>query len=133
MNMDTSIETPHALPSLEVCRRARGSRDPRFDGRFFIAVTSTGIYCRTTCPARMPKEENVRYFVTAAQAQEAGYRPCKRCRPEAAQRLPEWTISSDTVMRALRHIEAGYLNEHSVQALAGEYSLGERQLNRLFH
>ena len=123
---------PDALPDLAVCQRARQSRDPRFDGRFFIGVVTTGIYCRTTCPARMPKEENVRYYVTAAQAQEAGFRPCKRCRPEAAQRLPEWTIATETVQRALRYIEAGYLNQRAVTDLADELSVGERHLNRLF-
>jgi len=132
MNMDTASHWPQALPSLKVCQAARKSRDPRFDGRFFIGVATTGIYCRTTCPARMPLEENVRYFVTAAQAQEQAFRPCMRCRPEAAQRLPEWTLSSDTVLRALRHIEAGYLNHQPTGALAGELGVGERQLNRLF-
>jgi AraC family transcriptional regulator of adaptative response / DNA-3-methyladenine glycosylase II len=120
------------LPPVEVCRRARESRDSRFDGRFFIAVLTTGIYCRPTCPARTPKEENIRYFPTAAAAQDDGFRPCRRCRPESANRLPEWTISTDTVLRALRHIEAGYLNEASVSELAAELSVGERQLNRLF-
>lgn len=142
MNMDTGKDIaralnepqpgpPQALPSLKVCQRARQSRDPRFDGRFFIGVATTGIYCRTTCPARMPLEENVRYFVTQAQAQESGFRPCRRCRPEAAQRLPEWTLSSQTILRALRLIEAGYLNEHASAQLAAELGLGERQMNRL--
>ena len=125
-------ELPQALPSLEICQQARLSRDPRFDGRFFIGVLSTGIFCRTTCPARMPKEENVRYYATAAAAQEAGYRPCRRCRPEAAQRLPEWTLSSETVQRALRNIEAGYLSNGTVADLAAELGIGERHLNRVF-
>lgn len=123
---------PHALPPLQVCQQARLSRDPRFDGRFFIAVLSTGIYCRTICPARMPKEENVRYFLTAAQAQDAGFRACRRCRPQTALSLPEWTLSSDTVLRAMRMIEAGYLNANSTAQLAAEFDLGERQLSRLF-
>ena len=67
-----------------VCDRARKSRDARFDGKFFIAVTSTRIYCRPICPARSPKDENVRYYATAAAAQAAGFRPCLRCRPEVA-------------------------------------------------
>jgi AraC family transcriptional regulator of adaptative response / DNA-3-methyladenine glycosylase II len=121
-----------ALPAEEVCRQARLSRDPRFDGRFFIAVVTTGIYCRTTCPARMPAEANVRYFASAPAAQDAGFRPCKRCRPEAALRLPEWTLGSDTVLRALRLIEAGYLNDHAAAELAAMLDVGERQLNRLF-
>ncbi|NKC00747.1 MAG: helix-turn-helix domain-containing protein [Pseudomonadales bacterium] len=120
------------LPPGDVCRRARESRDARFDGRFFIAVLTTGIYCRPTCPAKTPKEENIRYFPTAASAQDDGFRPCRRCRPESANRLPEWTISTDTVLRALRHIEAGYLNNATVASLAAELGVGERQLNRLF-
>lgn len=132
MNKDTSPARPSALPSLKVCQRARQSRDPRFDGRFFIGVVTTGVYCRTICPARMPKEDNVRYFVTAAQAQEGGYRPCLRCRPEAAPRLPEWTLGSETVLRALRHVEAGYLNDHNSNQLAHAVGVGQRQLNRLF-
>ena len=120
------------MPSPDVCRRARESRDPRFDGRFFIGVLSTGIYCRTTCPARMPKEENVRYYPTAAAAQDQGFRPCRRCRPESAQRLPEWTISSDTVQRALRNIEAGFLNKGTVGELAQSLNVSERHLGRLF-
>lgn len=120
------------LPAAEVCQRARKSRDPRFDGRFFVGVLSTGIYCRPTCPARMPREDNVRYYATAASAQDEGFRPCRRCRPESAQRLPEWTISSDTVQRALRHIEAGYLNHGTVGSLAQELGVSERHLGRLF-
>lgn len=121
-----------ALPPIEVCRRARLSRDPRFDGRFFIGVVSTGIYCRTTCPARLPKEENVRYFLTSAQAQSQGFRACRRCRPQSALRLPEWTIGSQTVLRGMRMIEAGFLNTQPVAALAAQLEIGERQLTRLF-
>ena len=78
------------IPAPEICRRAREARDPRFDGRFIIGVLTTGIYCRPVCPARAPAEENVRYCPTSATAQDAGYRPCLRCRPESARRLPEW-------------------------------------------
>ncbi len=123
---------PSVLPPLPVCRRARVSRDPRFDGRFFVGVLTTGVYCRPVCPARMPKEENVRYYASAASAQDAGFRPCLRCRPEAARHLPEWTIGSDTVLRALRKIESGFLNDHSTAQLAAELAVGERQLSRLF-
>src|SRR6476619_7214114 len=87
--------------------RARVSRDPRFDGRFFIAVTSTGIYCRPICPAPMPKEANVRYYATAASAAEAGFRPCLRCRPEAAPGSPAWLGTSAVVRRALALIDGG--------------------------
>jgi AraC family transcriptional regulator of adaptative response / DNA-3-methyladenine glycosylase II len=84
--------------------RARVSRDPRFDGRFFIAVTSTGIYCRPICPAPSPKKTNVRYYATAVAAAEAGFRPCLRCRPEAAPGTPAWMGTSTVVGRALRLI-----------------------------
>lgn len=109
------------------------ARDPRFDGRFIVAVLTTGIYCRPVCPARAPAEENVRYFATPATAQDAGYRPCLRCRPETARRLPEWTLGSQTVIRALRLIDAGYLDEHPVAELAGELGVSKRHLDRLFH
>ena len=121
------------MPPLQVCRQARLSRDVRFDGRFFVAVLSTGIYCRPICPARAPREANVRYFPSAGAAQEAGYRPCRRCRPEAARAQPEWTLGSDTVLRSLRLIEAGYLNDHSMVDLARQVQVGERQLSRLFN
>ena len=112
--------------------RARVSRDPRFDGRFFIAVTSTGIYCRPICPAPMPKEANVRYYASAASAAEAGFRPCLRCRPEAAPGTPAWMGTSTVVRRALRLIDDGALDEGSVEALAARVGIGARQLHRLF-
>ena len=88
----------------KVCDRARRSRDARFDGKFFIAVTSTRIYCRPICPARSPKDENIRYYATAAAAQAAGFRPCLRCRPEASPGTPAWSGTSSVVSRALRLI-----------------------------
>ena len=129
---ETAQAKAAALPALVTCRRARRSRDARFDGRFFVGVLTTGIYCRPTCPAKLPAEENVRYFASAAAAQDAGFRPCRRCRPEAAMPLPEWTLSSATVLRALRWVEAGYLNEHTCSELAHTLSLSERHLTRLF-
>lgn len=120
------------LPELEVCRRARAARDPRFDGRFFVGVLTTGIYCRPVCPARMPAEDNVRYFPSPASAQDAGFRPCLRCRPEMARRLPEWTLGSQTVVRGLRMIDAGFLDEQDVDALAARLGISSRHLNRLF-
>ena len=123
---------PSALPPLAVCQQARLSRDPRFDGRFFVGVLTTGVYCRPICPARMPKEDNVKYYPSAASAQDAGFRPCRRCRPEAAQALPEWTLATDTVQRGLRLIEAGYLNQHTTAQLARQLEVGERHLSRLF-
>lgn len=120
------------LPDTEICERARLSRDPRFDGRFVTAVLTTGIYCRPVCPARTPARENVRYFATAAAAQGAGYRPCLRCRPEQARRLPEWTLGSQTAVRGLRMIDAGYLNGHGVAELAARLGCSSRHLNRVF-
>jgi AraC family transcriptional regulator of adaptative response / DNA-3-methyladenine glycosylase II len=112
--------------------RARISRDPRFDGKFFIAVTTTRIYCRPICPVRSPKRTNIRYYATAAAAAEAGYRPCLRCRPEAAPGTPAWSGTSAIVKRALRLIEDGILDKHSVQLLADKVGVGPRHLHRLF-
>lgn len=120
------------LPEAEVCKRARKARDPRFDGRFYVAVVTTGIYCRPICPARMPAEDNVRYFPSPASAQDAGFRPCLRCRPETARRLPEWTLGSQTVVRGLRLIDAGYLDGNPVEAMAERLGISGRHLNRLF-
>jgi AraC family transcriptional regulator of adaptative response / DNA-3-methyladenine glycosylase II len=116
----------------QTCERARLSRDSRFDGRFFIGVTSTGIYCRPICPAPSPKERNVRYFPSAAAAAESGFRPCLRCRPEASPGTPAWLGSSTTVSRALRLIDEDGLSDTSLEALAGRLGIGSRQLRRLF-
>jgi AraC family transcriptional regulator, regulatory protein of adaptative response / DNA-3-methyladenine glycosylase II len=115
-----------------VCDRARRSRDARFDGKFFIAVTSTRIYCRPICPARSPKDENVRYFATAAAAQAAGFRPCLRCRPEASPGTPAWFGTSSVVSRALRLIGDGALDRESVEQLADRLGVTARHLRRLF-
>jgi AraC family transcriptional regulator of adaptative response / DNA-3-methyladenine glycosylase II len=122
------------LPDREVCYRALQSRDARFDGLLFVGVTSTGIYCRPVCPARTPKFENCRFFGSAAAAQEAGFRPCLRCRPESAPDLASWRGTSNTVSRALALITDGALdgNGTSVEGLAERLGLGERQLRRLF-
>jgi len=116
----------------EICERARLSRDARFDGRFFIGVTSTGIYCRPICPAPAPKEANVRYYPSAAAAAEAGFRPCLRCRPESSPGTPAWVGSSTTVSRALRLIEEDGLSDSSLEDLAARLGIGSRQLRRLF-
>jgi AraC family transcriptional regulator of adaptative response / DNA-3-methyladenine glycosylase II len=116
----------------EACRRAFATRDPRFDGRIFVGVKSTGIYCRPICPARTPKPENMRFFASAAAAQEAGFRPCLRCRPEASPDLGAWRGTSNTVSRALALIEAGALDTGDVDSLAARLGVGERQLRRLF-
>src|SRR5690349_24741768 len=110
--------------------RARVSRDPRFDGKFFIAVTSTGIYCRPICPVRSPKRVNIRYYPTAAAAAEAGFRPCLRCRPEAAPGTPAWLGTSAVVRRALRLIDHGFLDRASVDDLAMRLGIGPRHLHR---
>lgn len=112
--------------------RARISRDPRFDGKFFIAVKTTGVYCRPICPSRTSNSRNVRYYPTAAAAAEAGFRPCLRCRPEAAPGTPAWMGTSAVVRRALRLIDEGVLDNASVDDLAGKLGLGSRHLRRLF-
>ena len=115
-----------------ICSQARLSRDARFDGRFFIGVRSTHIYCRPICPVRAAKEENVTYFPTAAAAAEAGYRPCLRCRPELSPGTPAWLGTSNTVSRALRLISEKALDDRSVDDLASRLGIGSRQLRRLF-
>ena len=115
-----------------VLDRARRSRDARFDGKFFIAVTSTRIYCRPICPAKTSKDENVTYYATAAEAAAAGFRPCRRCRPESAPGSPAWLGTSAVVRRALRMIQGGALDEGSVEQLASRLGVGVRHLCRLF-
>jgi AraC family transcriptional regulator of adaptative response / DNA-3-methyladenine glycosylase II len=117
----------------DACYRAVQTRDARFDGRFFGAVKTTGIYCRPVCPATTPKRANMTFYPTAAAAEEAGFRPCLRCRPETAPDVGAWRGSSNTVNRALALIEQGALDEgRDVQGLADRLGVGERQLRRLF-
>ena len=116
----------------QVCSRARLSRDPRFDGKFFIGVLGSGVYCRSICPAPTAKEKNVRYFPTAAAAAEAGFRPCLRCRPECSPGTPAWLGTSNTVSRALRLIGEGGLEAHGMEGLAERLGVGSRHLRRLF-
>ena len=122
------------LPSREACYRALRSRDARFDGLMFVGISSTGIYCRPICPAGTAKFENCIFFGSAAAAQDAGFRPCLRCRPETAPDLASWRGTSNTVSRALALIAEGALDgdESSVTKLAERLGLGERQLRRLF-
>jgi AraC family transcriptional regulator of adaptative response / DNA-3-methyladenine glycosylase II len=108
------------------------ARDARFDGRFFVAVTSTGIYCRPVCPARPPKAQNCIFMRSAAEAQEAGFRPCLRCRPEMAPGLPALRGTSNTTSRAISLIELGALDDGDVESLAGRVGVGGRHLRRLF-
>jgi AraC family transcriptional regulator, regulatory protein of adaptative response / DNA-3-methyladenine glycosylase II len=116
----------------QICSRARLSRDPRFDGKFFIGVRGSGVYCRPICPAPTAKEKNCRYFPTAAAAAEAGFRPCLRCRPECSPGTPAWSGTSNTVSRALRLIAESGLEEGGVEALAERLGIGSRHLRRLF-
>ena len=108
------------------------SRDERFDGRFFVGVKTTGIYCRPVCPVPCPQPQNVEYYQTAASANAAGYRPCLRCRPESAPGTAEWNASSFVLSQALRLINEGYLDDASVDELAARLNLGTRQLRRIF-
>lgn len=116
----------------DACYRAFSMRDARLDGRIFGAVRTTGIYCRPVCPARTPKRENITFYPSAAAAQEAGFRPCLRCRPETSPDLGAWNGASNTVTRALAMIEQGALDGGDVDALADRLGVGERQLRRLF-
>ena len=115
-----------------VCSRARLSRDPRFDGKFFIGVRGSGVYCRSICPAPTAKEKNCSYFLTAAAAAEAGYRPCLRCRPESSPGTPAWQGTSTTVSRALRLIGQSGPEDGGMEALAERLGVGSRHLRRLF-
>ncbi|MDQ3105192.1 MAG: helix-turn-helix domain-containing protein, partial [Actinomycetota bacterium] len=113
------------------CYRAVSSRDRRFDGVFYVAVTSTGIYCRPSCPARTPLPENTRFYVTAAAAQDAGFRACRRCRPEAVPGSPAWDVSADVSGRAMRLISDGLVDREGVPGLASRLGYSQRQLHRL--
>jgi len=114
------------------CYRALLSRDRRFDGRFFIGVVTTGVYCRPVCPVSPAKPENARFFACAAAAEAAGFRPCRRCRPDAAPGTPAWMGSSAAVTRALRLITDGALDDGGVDTLAARLGMSARQLRRLF-
>jgi AraC family transcriptional regulator, regulatory protein of adaptative response / DNA-3-methyladenine glycosylase II len=116
----------------DLCYAALTARDRRHDGRFYVGVRTTGIYCRPVCPARTPKRENITFYQSAAAAQSAGLRPCLRCRPETAPGTPAWAGTGATVRRAMRLIEDGALDEGGVEALAARLGLGARQLGRLF-
>lgn len=115
----------------DTCYRAMLARDPRFDGRFFTAVTSTGIYCRPICPARTPARQNMRFFRHAAAAEAAGFRACRRCRPEASPGSPDWNARADLAARAVRLIMDGYVDEHGVAGLARRLAVTDRHLRRL--
>src|SRR6266404_9848636 len=116
----------------QVCSRARLSRDARFDGKFFIGVLTSRVYCRSICPAPTAKEKNVRYYPSAAAAAGAGFRPCLRCRPECSPGTPAWLGTSNTVSRALRLIDESALEDGGVEVLAERLGVGSRHLRRLF-
>jgi AraC family transcriptional regulator, regulatory protein of adaptative response / DNA-3-methyladenine glycosylase II len=119
------------LKDFEHRYRAVRGRDVRFDGWFYVAVTSTGIYCRPSCPAVTPRRSNVRFFPTAAAAQYAGFRACKRCRPDAVPGSPEWDVRADVVARAMRLIADGVVDREGVTGLARRLRYTQRHLHRL--
>lgn len=129
------MSQPSFSLSSESCRKARLSRDPRFDGKFFIGVITTGIFCRPICPAVAPKEENVRYFDSAVSAASAGLRPCLRCRPDSAPQSSAWKGTKTSIERALNLIEAGVLSGDdgiSIECLAEKLGISSRYLRKLF-
>lgn len=115
----------------EQCWRIVEQRDARFDGRFIVAVATTGIYCRPSCPATTPRRKNVRFYPSAAAAQQAGFRACRRCRPDAAPGSPEWNARSDAVARSMRLIADGIVDREGVRGLAQRLAYSERHLTRL--
>jgi AraC family transcriptional regulator of adaptative response / DNA-3-methyladenine glycosylase II len=127
-----ALLTPSSLPDPRICEQARLSRDARFDGLFFTAVKSTGIYCRPVCPAPAPKPSNIVYYGNAAAAEAAGFRPCLRCRPELSPGDGAWRRGDEVVARALKLIDQGVLAEQPLAVLAERVGIGERQLRRLF-
>jgi AraC family transcriptional regulator of adaptative response / DNA-3-methyladenine glycosylase II len=118
------------IEDFDQCYRAVRSKDARFDGWFVTAVTSTGIYCRPSCPAMTPKRANVRFLPSAAAAQRAGFRACKRCRPDASPGSPEWNLRADAVGRAMRLIRDGAVEREGVPGLARRLGFSERHLHR---
>src|SRR5438034_8529501 len=122
------VSRPAATLDRRTCDRARIARDRRFDGRFYTGVRTTRIYCRPTCPVRPARSRNVVFFPTAAAAEQAGFRPCLRCRPETAPGTPAWQGSAATVARAMRLIARGFLDGRSVDQLADALGVGARHL-----
>jgi AraC family transcriptional regulator of adaptative response / DNA-3-methyladenine glycosylase II len=118
-------------PDDDVCYSAVTMRDRRYDGWFFVGVTSTGIYCRPSCPARTPKRTNARFYPTAAAAQGAGFRACRRCRPDAVPGSPSYDHASSVAAAAVRLVDDGFLEQHGVGGLATRLGYSERQLNRI--
>ena len=115
----------------ERCYRAASSRDARFDGVFYVGVKTTGIYCRPSCPAVTPKKENVTFYATAAAAQDAGFRACRRCRPDTTPGSPEWNVRADAVGRAMRLIADGVVEREGVDGLASRLGYSQRHVTRM--
>src|SRR5215207_11588363 len=111
--------------------RAISGRDPRFDGRLYVGGVSTGVYCRPSCPARTPRPENCRYYAAAAAAVAAGFRACRRCRPDALPGTRQWDARGDLAGRALRAITDGAVDEHGVSGLAARLHVSDRHLHRV--
>ena len=126
MTATVPAHTDHAA-----CAAAVRSRDPRFDGLFYTAVRTTGIYCRSSCPAMTPRAEHMEFYPTAAAAQVAGYRACKRCRPDATPGSPQWHLRGDVVGRAMRLVDDGVVEREGVPGLAARLGYSTRQLQRL--
>ena len=124
-------EKMRAMDDFERCYRAVQSRDPRFDGWFFTAVTTTRIYCRPSCPARTPMRDHVRFYPSAAAAQQDGFRACLRCRPDAAPGSPEWLGRADVAARAVKLVLNGTIDTDGVPGLAKRLGYSERQLHRV--
>jgi AraC family transcriptional regulator of adaptative response / DNA-3-methyladenine glycosylase II len=119
------------LPDEETCYRAAASRDARFDGRLYLGVTSTGIYCRPSCPARLPRFEHCRWYASAAAAVASGFRACKRCRPDLLPGTRDWDVRGDLAARALRLIRDGVVDVEGVTGLAARLHVSERHLHRV--
>ncbi|MBA2444183.1 MAG: methylphosphotriester-DNA--protein-cysteine methyltransferase family protein, partial [Nocardioidaceae bacterium] len=124
--------TPYADPAhADRCYRAVVGKDRRFDGVFYTGVRTTGIYCRPSCPAVTPRRKNVEFFPTAAAAQGAGFRACRRCRPDLTPGSPEWDINADVSGRAMRMIADGVVEREGVDGLASRTGYSTRHLNRV--
>ncbi|WP_410620604.1 DNA-3-methyladenine glycosylase 2 family protein [Amycolatopsis sp. cmx-8-4] len=124
-------EAPALWRDAERCYRVVTARDPRFDGQFIMAVRTTGIYCRPSCPASTPKEQNVRFYPTSAAAQASGFRACRRCYPDAVPGSPDWNLRADLAARAMRLISDGTVEREGVPGLARRLGYSERQLGRV--
>jgi AraC family transcriptional regulator, regulatory protein of adaptative response / methylated-DNA-[protein]-cysteine methyltransferase len=128
----SSVFTDTGSLDVVVCEHARVSRDRRYDALFFSGVRTTGVYCRPVCPVRAAKAQNVSFYPSAAAAEQEGFRPCLRCRPETAPFSPAWKGSQTTVERAVRLINEGVLDDAGVEVLAERLGIGSRHLSRLF-